>query len=113
MDTLQRQLRRLDIEIAHLKMTLTPDGDGGDIGAINLVRGDSSPFMSHSLSADLESGELIINLRAEGDPGMLAEIVTRALREAAGEEDQLELTFEHSEHFRPARPVPTYRMAEA
>jgi len=27
--------------------------------------------MAHSLSADLESGELIINLRAEGDPELL------------------------------------------
>ena len=69
--------------------------------------------MAHSLSADLESGELIINLRAEGDPELLSETVTRAVREAAGREDKLEVTFEHSEHFRPAKPVPTYRMAEA
>jgi hypothetical protein len=106
---IQRGLESGGAEIAHLKMTLTPEDDAGDIGVINLVRGDSSPFMAHSLSADLESGELIINLRAEGDPELLSEIVTRAVREAAG----IEATIEHSEHFRPAKPVPTYRMAEA
>jgi len=68
--------------------------------------------MAHSLSADLDSGELIINLRAEGDPVALDDIVNRALREDANE-NKLEMTFEHSEHFRPAKPVPTYRMAEA
>ncbi|HTM51161.1 MAG TPA: GTP-binding protein [Bryobacteraceae bacterium] len=109
---IQRSLEADGAEIAHLKMTLTPDGDPGDIGAINLVRGDSAPFMAHSLSGDLEGGELIINLRAEGDPGMLQETVTRALHEA-GKEEKLEWTIEHSENFRPARPVPTYRMAEA
>jgi G3E family GTPase len=109
---IQRGLETAGAEIAHLKMTLTPEDDAGDIGVINLVRGDSAPFMAHSLSADLESGELIINLRAEGDPGMLHETVDRVLREA-GNTDKLEVTVAHSEHFRPAKPVPTYRMAEA
>src|SRR5436190_4792336 len=108
---IQRSLESAGAEIAHLKMTLTPEDDPGDIGVINLVRGDSSPFMAHSLSADLESGELIINLRAEGDPALLDKTVTRALREASGNQDTLVVT--HSEHFRPAKPVPTYRMAEA
>ena len=93
-------------------MTLTPEEDAGDIGAINLVRGDSAPFMAHSLSADLDSGELIINLRAETDPELLDSVVTSALRDAASG-NTLKMTFEHSEHFRPAKPVPTYRMAEA
>src|SRR6266478_3985942 len=106
---IQRGLESGGAEIAHLKMTLTPEDDAGDIGVINLVRGDSSPFMAHSLSSDLESGELIINLRAEGDPELLSEIVKRAVRESAG----IEATIEHSEYFRPAKPVPTYRMAEA
>jgi len=43
---------------------------------------------------------------------VLDDIVNRALREAANE-NTLEMTFEHSEHFRPGKPVPTYRMAEA
>jgi hypothetical protein len=110
---IQRQLGEAGAEIAHLKMTLTPDEDSGDIGVINLVRGDGAPLMAHSLSAGLESGQLLINLRAEADPELLHHVVTRVLREVTGEKRNLKVTLEHSEHFRPAKPVPTYRMAEA
>jgi CobW/HypB/UreG, nucleotide-binding domain len=110
---IQRSLNSAGIEIAHLKLTLSPDEDAGDIGVINLVRGDSSPFLAHSLAGDLEAGELIINLRAEGDPELLNTIVTAALHAAAAVQNTLETTLEHSEHFRPPKPVPTYRMAEA
>src|SRR5436190_6202915 len=48
---IQSRLESAGAEIAHLKMTLSPDEDAGDIGVINLVRGDSAPFMAHSLSA--------------------------------------------------------------
>src|SRR5437899_2609375 len=50
---IQGSLESAGAEIAHLKMTLTPEDDPGDIGVINLVRGDASPFMAHTLSADL------------------------------------------------------------
>jgi G3E family GTPase len=110
---MQHQLGQAGAEIAHLKMTLTPEEDTGDLGVINLVRGDASPFMAHTLSADIESGELLINLRAETDPELLHQAFTRVLREVAGEENKLQMTIEHSEHFRPGKPVPTYRMAEA
>jgi hypothetical protein len=109
---IQSRLESAGAEIAHLKMTLTPDQDAGDIGVVNLVRGDTSPFMAHSLDADLDSGELIVNLRAEGDPEQFQDIVNRALRDVVAEYE-LQMTVEHVEHFRPAKPVPTYRMAEA
>ena len=109
---IQSRLESAGAEIAHLKMTLTPEEDAGDIGVINLVRGDTSPFMAHSLAADLDSGELIVNLRAEGDPEEFQDIVNRALRDMVAEYE-LRMTVEHVEHFRPAKPVPTYRMAEA
>jgi G3E family GTPase len=112
-ENIQQHLESASIEIAHLKMTLAPDEDAGDIGVINLVRGDSLPFMAHSLAADLCCGELIVNLRAEGDPDLFHSIVTRSLQDAAASESRMEITFQHSEHFRPAKPVPTYRMAEA
>jgi hypothetical protein len=100
-------------DIAHLKMTLTPDEDGGDIGVLNLVRNDSTPELAHSLKEPLESGELIINLRAEDDPENLHEAALEALRvwAAAGEGRKAEVR--HSERFRPAKPTPTHRMATA
>lgn len=109
---IQGSLNAAGIEIAHLKLTLSPEEDLGDLGVVNVVRGDSSPYLAHSLGSDLEAGELIINLRAEGDPAILDETVGAVLRSEAAKH-KLEVTFEHSEHFRPGKPVPTYRMAEA
>ncbi len=109
---MQRTLSRQGIEVAHFKMTLAPEEDGGDIGVINLVRGDAEPFMAHTLGAELQSGELILNLRAEGDPEALYGALTDALLRIATEGHKLEVTFEHAERFRPPKPVPTYRMAE-
>jgi hypothetical protein len=95
-----------DIEIAHLKMTLVPTEDGGDIGVLNLVRTDGVAEVSHSLKAPLAAGELLLNLRAEADPELLRTAVLDALA-ACGCEAEVK----HLEHFRPGKPEPTYRMA--
>jgi Ni2+-binding GTPase involved in maturation of urease and hydrogenase len=98
-----------DIEIAHFKMTLAPD-TGDDLGVLNLVRGDGradSPFL---LAEPLTAGELIVNLRAEGDPDTLKRTVDAVISltmQRAG----VSSLVEHIEHFRPGRPVPTHRMA--
>jgi G3E family GTPase len=94
------------VEIAHLKMTLTPEEDGGDVAVLNLVRSDGTAELSHSLNAPLAGGELLLNLRAEGDPELLRRSVLEALA-ACGCQAEIR----HLEHFRPARPQPTYRMA--
>lgn len=109
---IQRQLAAKQIEIAHLKMTLTADEFGGDIGVLNLVRTDGAAEFSHSLVDDLESGQLILNLRAEGDPVVLKEAVG-AERKAVAKELRLTLSVMHEESFRPGKPSPTYRLATA
>jgi G3E family GTPase len=96
-------------EIAHLKLTLTPD-DGNDICVVNTVRNDRDPEVSHQLEDDLEGGELILNLRAEADPETLYSVVTAALQALGGGGD-LQAEVEHLERFRPGRPVPTHRLA--
>jgi Ni2+-binding GTPase involved in maturation of urease and hydrogenase len=112
-DLAARIHRGLDeIEIAHLKMTLLPDEEMGDIGVLNLVRNDGTPELSHLLQAPLPSGELIINLRAEGDPEILRSIALTACRECA-DAHGVEVTVVHAESFRPAKPEPTHRMATA
>jgi len=98
-------------EIAHLKMTLSPD-QGNDIAVINLVRNDTSAELSHRLQAPLESGELILNLRAEEDPELLWELAQQALKDTAAEYS-IHSSLVQQEHFRPAPPNPTYRMALA
>ena len=98
---LHNSLQEADIEVAHLKMTLSPD-EGNDLAVANLVRTDGKPEFSHTLEDKLTSGELIINLRAEGDPEILKAYLLNAI-------DDSTTTVQHLEAFRPGRPVPTHR----
>jgi G3E family GTPase len=108
-ETVRRRLLEEDIEIAHLKMTLSPD-TGNDLAVVNLVRTEGRAESMHRLEDDLTDGELILNLRAEGDPDTLQFTATAGLEEAARELGCV-ATVVHSEHFRPGRPQPTHRMA--
>ncbi|MCY3844473.1 MAG: cobalamin biosynthesis protein P47K [Acidobacteria bacterium] len=100
-------------EIAHLKMTLTADELPADIAVLNLVAEDRGAELAHTLKAPVDAAELIVNLRAEHEPLRLREAALAALVawEAAGRDRRAEV--EHVEHFRPARPTPTYRLATA
>ena len=107
---IQAYLNEQGAEIAHLKMTLSPDaGLVGDVAIINLVRNDFVPELSADLDAPIESGQLIINLRAEGDPETLRTAVETALATAPAE---LAATLDHLEHFRPGKPEPTHRVTD-
>jgi G3E family GTPase len=108
-ETLQRQLRQLDIEIAHLKITLTPAEHDRDLCVVNAVSTDAPPANPFRLQDVIDAGELIINLRAEGDPEVLRREAIGALTAQAANAG-LDVTVEHVEHFRPGRPVPTHRV---
>ncbi len=106
----QRRLAEDSLEIAHLKLTLNPDENGNDLGVVNSVRNESGAEASHRLQEPLESGQLILNLRAEADPERLREVVLEALTEVE-RESGVKVRVEHLERFRPGRPVPTHRLA--
>ncbi len=106
----RRRLHERDAEIAHLKLTLTPD-EGNDLGVVNTVRSDRDPEASHTLDDEVDAGELILNLRAEADPEELADIVTAAIEALRATGVTVEV--EHLERFRPGRPVPTHRLMAA
>lgn len=106
----QQRLQARHAEVAHLKMTLSPDSSLGEIGAINLVRNDFVPELSIALEESVESGQLIINLRAEAAPDLLAIAVREALAAAARKFTTLAATLDHLEHFRPGKPTPTHRV---
>jgi hypothetical protein len=108
-DRVQRALASASIEIAHFKMTITPE-EGNDLAVLNLVRTDAQPESPYRLADDLSAGELIVNLRAEGDPSELNDITVSAL-EAVARECRVVISVDHIEHFRPGRPQPTHRMA--
>ena len=99
-------------EIAHLKLVLSPSTQGNDQGVVNLVSSGSRPEASHLLQETLSAGELILNLRAEADPETLRRLVTASL-EAVGAGHSIDVVIEHIEAFRPGRPVPTHRLANA
>jgi G3E family GTPase len=106
-DDIQGRLSQDGGEIAHLKMTLSPD-EGNDLAVLNLVRGDGRPESIHRLQDDLDSGELLINLRAEADPDLLRAAVLKTIEGLA---PAIRADIAHTESFRPAKPEPTYRMA--
>ncbi|HSW50398.1 MAG TPA: hypothetical protein VLH09_09500, partial [Bryobacteraceae bacterium] len=54
---------------------------------------------------ELSGGELILNLRAEAPPDLLHEAVEDAVAASGVRARVL-----RSEHFRPARPIPTHRI---
>lgn len=102
--------RRLEgAEIAHLKMTFSPDQGLGDIAAVSLVRNDYVPELGLTLEGPVESGQLILNLRAEADPGHLRRAVEDVVAALPGKYRGLGARLEHAEQFRPGRPTPTYR----
>ena len=106
---LGERLRAADAEVAHLKMTLAPRGGWGDLALISLVRSDVVPELSERLHSPVIDAQLVVNLRAEGDPEMLRQAVRdqlAALVLPAG----ATLRLDHLEHFRPAQPQPTHRI---
>jgi len=110
---IQSLLQQEGGEIGHLKMTLNPDEDLGAVAVISLVRNDHVPEFSQELPEPIQSGELLLNLRAEADPEILHSVVTRAVLALMEKSPDLFARMEHCEHFRPGKPQPTHRMASA
>lgn len=107
---LHNRLRAQGAEIAHLKMTLSPD-EGNDLAVVNLVRSDSMAEQSHKLQEPVNVGELLVNLRAEADPEFLRAAAVQSL-EAMTLKAGIESEIDHLESFRPGRPTPTHRLAQ-
>jgi G3E family GTPase len=105
----QQRLQERHAEIAHFKMTFSPDSGLGDIAVINLVRNDFVPELSIQLEHPASSGQLIVNLRGEGSPETLSECLHSALPVAAEQFSGLSVSLDHLEQFRPGRPTPTHR----
>lgn len=115
-EQLGRRLEGAGATIAHLKMTLTPDGGSpSEIGLVSLVREGMLPEIGQGLSAPVDRGEIVINLRAESPPEVLRQTLEDHLDEISGPSAAtgVDLVLEHVECFRPGRPVPTHRVDRA
>ena len=99
-------------EIAHLKMTLDSQLDGGQLAVISLVSTEGTPDVRESLFDRIGGGSLIVNLRAEGDSNDLKRMTEEVLSESLGRRPELEWRLEHLEHFQPAPPTPTERITD-
>ena len=97
-------------QIAHLKMTLDPEGSVGDLGVVNVVRNDLVPELSQELQDAIESGRIIINVRAEASPELLRTAVREAVTGCGRDHPGLQAELEHLEVFRPGQPRPTHRI---
>lgn len=103
-------LRSKGAEVAHLKMTLSPDGSlSGEIAAVNLVRNDFVPELSQRLDDDVTGAQIIVNLRAEAAPEALEAELRAAVAVGLAGAEGAHLSIEHLEYFRPGRPEPTHR----
>src|SRR5207249_10668506 len=100
----QWRLGQQQAEIAHLKMTLSPDGGLGEIAAVNLVRNDFVPEHSMELEEPVRGGQLIINLRAEAAPELLGTVVADSVLATATAFPGMTAVIEHLEKFRPGKP---------
>ncbi len=107
---LQTRLLTAGAEIAHLKMTFSPDDSlASELASVQLVRSDASPEPGMTLDEPVESGQLIVNLRAEADPNTLIAALNESLDALRAAHPGIVVTLEHEEHFRPGKPEPTYR----
>lgn len=106
----QARLGEAGAEVAHLKMTFSPDGGLNDIAAVNLVRSDFVPELGLRLEQGCVAGQLILNLRAEAAPDALKAAVESSSARLAGHFPGLHVRIEHLEHFRPGKPQPTHRL---
>lgn len=104
------QARLPETEIAHLKMTFSPGSALGDLAVINLVRSDLVPELSMRIDEPVQSGQLIINLRAEGAPALLETAARAATEQLSRNFPGLRASLEHLESFRPGKPEPTHRL---
>jgi hypothetical protein len=112
-EQVKTRLQTAKAEVAHLKITLIPDGGLGEIGLINLVRNDLIPELSQVLEELVTRGELIINLRAEVAPDLLGTTIREVLDSTAGKFEGLNYSVGHIEQFRPGKPQPTHRFRTA
>lgn len=97
-------------DIAHLKMTLSPAEHSHELASIHLTDNEEIPELNLDFNEPIHQGWLTINCRAECHPDKLQQGLIASLQRLQ-HVASLSTKLIHSDHFCPARPVPTYRDA--
>jgi hypothetical protein len=104
-DEMETRLSQAGIGIAHLKVF---DRCGTGFLKVSVCRNGDEPLPDGDLlCAPDRRHEMVINLRAVGEPDELQAIVHRALEGVEGE-----IAVRHAGAFRPAPPKPEHRFEE-
>lgn len=106
---LQSSLAEVGAEVAHLKAIGLADGS---FGVANLVSSRTGPELSLPSRAQTATAEVIVNARVAMDPADLQGRVRRTLA-AACQSRGGTVEERQTQSFRPGRPQPTHRYAEA
>jgi G3E family GTPase len=106
---LRASLAQLGAEVAHLKVIGLHDAS---FGVANLVSSTTEPELSLPSRGKTNEAEVIVNARVAADPALLEQQVQQTARQiAASRRGKLEVRSIQS--FRPGRPQPTHRYAQA
>lgn len=106
---IQERLQTAGAEIAHLKGLLHTSAG---LSAWQVVHLTGQPQLTRSSAQAVQEAQLVLNARVASDPEVLWQAVKESV-ERTLTEHQVEIEWQTVERFRPARPVPVMRFAEA
>lgn len=106
---LQTSLSDAGAETAHLKAIGMSEGA---YGVVNLVSSFTQPELSLPSRSKVRHAQVVVNARVALDPESLTSRVLASV-DAACANRHAQATPRQTQSFRPGRPVPTYRFAEA
>ena len=115
-EEIARKLEEAGCEVAHFKMSLEENQDfkmqdtreegARRVAIVNQVMSGESPTLSLVMNGGIEAGILLVNLRAEGDAGLLKSLVREVLERNHG----TSLGWKNEAAFQPGEPKPTHRI---
>jgi G3E family GTPase len=108
-ERLQKMLAAEHAETAHLKAIGLWEGF---YSVANLISSDSPPELSLPSHCQTKAADVVVNARVAIDPETLTKLVESSVRETC-QAANIKPEFRQTQSFRPGRPVPTHRYAEA
>ncbi|MDB5388111.1 MAG: cobalamin synthesis protein [Planctomycetaceae bacterium] len=108
-DRLRDSLAAIGAETAHLKTIGLWEGF---YGVANLISSDNPAVLSLPSNCQTQDADVVVNARVAVDPVILEKLVHEAVN-AACKDVGAEAKFKQTQSFRPGRPVPTHRFADA